>query len=382
MLRRSTTTLHPAPATSPSRPPGRVARSIVGGIAVATALAVATPAAAVPAADGENHGTRWPDGSYTVIVRGSGAGSLSSDGAHGDASATLSGQFTMTLDGGSVDGRADAHLLYVASGTGTGSGITQTGSVEIAMTGYAVAEGGRVAIHREQAVITVSLEGFAGPPQTRPLDDEFELIATSSSCGLVQGRMLGTFEGLQEAGLGFPSLEIDTTSDFLAVSDDLTGDADAWVTDTARIVDEVADLDRRMAVGELTVSEVLVALFPLVAEAESLTTGFTAAGCAPPDGFGVGLGSGLFFLLFAALDLAETPLDLGRIAGLAARAGLVDAEFSQALLEAVDLMYTDMVADAIEWDPGDLLQLSNAAGIAGDRELADELAEHYLEETE
>lgn len=358
-------------------------RALAAGLTAAATLAVAAPAYADLPGDGAA-GVLWPDGSYSVIVRGSAGGSGSSAVASNvTASATLDGRFSMTLDGGAVDGRADAHLLYLGWGSGTSSGgVTGSGSAELSMTGYAVADGGVVAVHREQAVVTITVEGVTLPPQTHPLNDEFELIVTSSSCGLVEGRMLGTFEGLDAVSYGFFPAGLQAVSDFLAVSDDLTGDADAWITTTAQIVDEITELDRRMAAGELTVAETLVALRPLVADAESLTTAFTAADCPPPDGFGIGVGSRLSLLLLAAIDLVETPLDLGRIAQLAAEAGVVDAEFSQNLLDAANELYDEMVNEEVDWDPGDLLQLATTAGIAGDTEFAETLFQHYLDEAE
>lgn len=375
--------LHPAPTPGPRSGRRRTA-SALAAVAAAGALTVGSlsPAHASPSA--EPPGAAWPDGSYSVTVRGSAAGTGGGgELASGTVSAMLTGRFGIEIAAGTTAGSSDAYLLYLFQGSGvTTSGIPGSGTLQLDMSGYAQAEDGRVAIHRESAVGTWTIEGYTLPPQTTVLGDRFLLVADYADCGIVEGTMLGTFEGLAQAAPIGASGELQVVSDFLAVSDLFTGDPEAWVVETSRITDEIVELDRAYGNLEVGGDEALAQLRRLLDRAEDSLAAFEDHGCTAPGDFGLGVGAAAYFLLYALLEASSSPLELGQIAALAAQAGVLDPDLSAEVLDRVneyhDVLREEFAGGDVEY-AAELYHLAGAAAAAGDSALADALLAEYLE---
>lgn len=349
--------------------------------AAAVAALIGFPAG-MPAHASEPPGVRWPDGVYSVVMQGSLVGSGSGgDIASGSASGGASGQFRIAIDDGATlpDQRDDVFLLYHVAADGIDVfGHTGSGEMVLELSGYTAATDGRVGFHRELGVSTMTVDGVTLPSTSTPLDDEFQMIATSSSCGLIEGHWIGTFEGLELAAteLGFAGYS-EIRSHFLAVSDELTGLPDEWVTRVGGLVTEIDALRVDLLRGDAELDAAIAQAETLVGLAELELSGFTAASCPAPEGFGLGIGPAIRELLMEMLAGELTPLQLGQIAALAAESGAVDAEVAAAILDRV----SEFAAAHDGAYPGELLHLATAAAAAGDTDTADSLFDRYLEES-
>jgi hypothetical protein len=355
---------------------GRTGLALRAVVAILTlgAFTGSPPLRAAPA----EVGAAWPDGVYTV--------SLASHATLPGAGFTnAAGDFVIEIENGS------GATPYVVEYTFTGVGVSTAGTVLrgtmlLRLRGDAVASGGRVELQRSGGEIEwleVCDGGTCIDPRTSPFfrvtpvssGGADPLVRRGSSCGLLEGDWDGVVEDLIA---GVPGLDLGTALDglrttFVAGSAGL-GDIGLWLAERDELLAEFEGLMDGIAMlpsAELDATARRV--LDLVARGEALRDELTTDYC-PDFGTGeIGIGSMMRDLFFAMLGNPSTsPSALADFLTAAIRAGVLptgDLALDEAVLDRIREL------EPVTVDPSTRYRFAFAAGLLGDRALADALVE-------
>ena len=339
-----------------------------------------------PAAGVDDPELPWPDGDYEVYVQAWSAGAGETSEASGAAEVWGIGSFPLSLAQGRTtrDG-LDFALLYWGSATGvTKDDVAGLTNASASILGRVFAEGGRVRLVGESAIVSLSdfmLEGalpVGGHLVTVPLEhSDYALIPRASSCGVIAGDYQGTLTTMIAAVniLGLSTISPEVDSRFVAVADSVTGlDPAGWMRAQRDIADRMNALVPRIADADETAQNANAAIFlGLVREAEDLLALFVSEQCRADGRFGLGLDEEVRRVLAAVAGATTlTPDALWWYVIGGARAGVLGSE---AVNDPLSARVRELAGEDYSEDPEQLELLIFTAVTLRDFPLADELLE-------